>query len=236
MNSESLTLDIGGMAVELVRKPIKNLHIGVYPDGRIRVAAPKGLSDQMIIFAVMARLRWIKRQQERYLNQFRQTEREIISGESHYFFGQRYLLQVIEHPSSRGVIIRNATTIELYVPEGLSKEQRDSHLSKWYREQLKSVLPNMIEKWSKQLGVEVNEWAIKKMKTRWGSCNPRAKRVWIGLELAKHSVHCIEYVVVHELAHLLEPSHNERFKKIMTEAIPKWKLLREEMKKIPLGV
>ena len=134
------------------------------------------------------------------------------------------------------MIIRNATTIELYVPEGLSKEQRDSHLSKWYREQLKSVLPNMIEKWSKQLGVEVNEWAIKKMKTRWGSCNPRAKRVWIGLELAKHSVHCIEYVVVHELAHLLEPSHNERFKKIMTEAIPKWKLLREEMKKIPLGV
>ncbi len=232
MNRDSQTLDVGGIVVELVRKAIRGLRIGIYPpNGRVRVSAPKFASDQMVVGAVLARLGWIKKHQEKFLKQYPQSELQFVSGESHYFFGQKYKLQIIEHQGSRCVIVKNELVIELHVPTGFSQSDREAQLSKWYREQLRAVLPSMFEKWSKILGVEVNEWAIKKMKTRWGSCNTRVKRIWISLELAKHSSQCIEYVVVHELAHLLEPSHNERFKKIMTAAIPHWKLLREELKK-----
>ena len=230
-------LEIGEIFIELIRKRVKNLSIGIHPpDGRVRVSAPIYFSDQMIKEAVSEKLPWIIKQKKKFKNCLFEEQLEIKSGEFHYFNGEKLLLQIYELQKARPKIIKNRAVLEFYLPLGLSKLEKERYLNRWYREQLAAMLPQMIEHWSKILGVSVNEWAIKQMKTRWGSCNPQAKRIWINLELMKHSRESLEYVLVHELAHLLEASHNERFKKIMTAALPNWRLRRQELKKIPLGL
>ena len=212
MNIEKHQIHVGGLTVDVVRKAIKNLHLGVYPpDGRVRVAVPLAVSDEAVRLAVIGKLGWIKRQRRGFAGQARQSEREMVSGESHYFLGRRVRLRVKEHDGPARVVARNTPFLDLYVRPGTGAEKREQVLQSWYRAQLKTLIPPLLEKWQPILGVQVADWGIKKMKTRWGSCNVDARRIWFNLELAKKPVRCLEYIAVHELVHLLERHHNDRF-------------------------
>jgi predicted metal-dependent hydrolase len=236
MNTETHSITVGGFSVEVVRKDIKNLHLGVYPPhGRVRVAAPLVVSDDAVRLAVIGKLGWIKKQRAKFDAQPRQSQREMVNGESHYFLGQRYRLRVIQHDAPGRIALSSHTRIDLYARLEQTAEQRERVLHRWYREQLKALIPPLLERWQVVLDVQVSGWGIKKMKTRWGSCNIDARRVWFNLELAKKPVQCLEYVVVHELAHLLERHHTDRFRTLMDAFMPSWRLAREELKRSPLS-
>ncbi len=236
MTIEAHTLTISGIKVEVLRKDIKNLHLGVYPPhGRVRVAAPLVVSDEAVRLAVIDKLGWIKRQRAKFAEQPRQSQRAMVNGESHYFFGQRYRLRVHEEDAPARVAVRGVANLDLFVRPGSSAEQREAILLRWYREQLKALLPPLLEKWQPILGVQVADWGIKKMKTKWGSCNAATRRLWFNLELAKRPVACLEYIVVHELVHLLERHHNERFTALLEAQLPQWRQYREMLSATPLG-
>lgn len=227
---------ISGIVVDIVRKAIKNLHLGVYPPyGRVRVAAPLIIDDEAIRLAVICKLGWIKRQQAKFEAQPRQSQRKMVSGESHYFLGQRYRLKLIEYKGVNKVILRNKTIIELHVNPNTSAEFKEQVLERWYRTQLKKTIALLLEKWQPMIGVRVALCGIKKMKTKWGSCNPISGRIWINLELAKAPSRCLEYIVVHELVHLLERHHNNRFSAYMDQLMPDWHLRRDELNNSHLG-
>lgn len=226
----------GDLVVDVVRKEIKNLHLAVYPpDGRVRVAAPLLVDDEAVRLAVIARLPWIRRQQGRFAQQERQSPREVVSGESHYFQGRRYLLNVVYRDGVPAVAVRNNTTLDLFVRPGSDTAQRGRVLLTWYRRQLQQLIPPLVAKWEAIIGVQVAEWRVKQMKTRWGTCNPDARRIWLNLELIKKPVSCLEYIVVHEMVHLLERRHNDRFVALMDRFMPQWRLLRDELNQAPLG-
>jgi predicted metal-dependent hydrolase len=234
--TETHQITVNRIKVEIVRKDIKNLHLGVYPpNGRVRVAAPLAVSDDAVRLAVVGKLGWIKRQQAKFAAQPRQSQREMVSGESHYFLGQRYRLRIIEHHGAGKVVLRNKATLELHVKPEKTAGQREQVLQRWYRGQLKQLIPPLLEKWRPVLGVEFAGWGIKKMKTKWGACNIKARRIWLNLELAKKPVHCLEYIVVHELMHLLERHHNDRFTALMDQHLSNWRVYRDELNQAPLG-
>lgn len=236
MTTEIRHLTASGIKVEVVRKDIKNLHLGVYPpNGRVRVAAPLVVSDEAVRLAVIDKLGWIKRQRAKFAEQPRQSQREMVNGESHYFLGQRYRLRVHEQDAPARVALCGIASLDLFVRPGTSVEQREAVLLRWHREQLKALIPPLLEKWQPALGVQVADWGVKKMKTKWGSCNIAARRIWLNLELAKKPIQCVEYIVVHEMVHLLERHHNERFSALLDAHIPQWRQYREMLKKAPLG-
>lgn len=233
---ETRHITVSGIRVEVVRKDIKNLHLGVYPpQGRVRVAAPLVISDEAVRLAVIDKLGWIKRQRARFADQPRQSQREMVNGESHYFLGQRYRLRVHEVDAPARVAVRGIASIDLFVRPGASAVQREAILLRWYRNQLNALIPPLLEKWQPNLGVQARHWGIKKMKTKWGSCNPTAKRLWLNLELAKKPVLCLEYIVVHELVHLLERNHSDRFTALMERFMPNWRVCRETLNSGVLG-
>lgn len=236
MTTEQRHIQVSGIRVEIVRKAIKNLHVGVYPPhGRVRVAAPLRLNDEAVRLAIVSRLGWIRRQQAKFVEQQRQSQREMISGESHYFQGRRYRLHVNETAGQAMVRIRNNTTLEMLIKRDSSREEREAVLNKWYRQLLRDQIPGLISKWEPKIGVAVSEWGIKRMKTRWGTCNSDAKRIWLNLELAKKPPSCLEYLVVHEIVHILERQHNERFKELMDKCMPQWRIYRDELNCLPLA-
>lgn len=236
MTTEIHHITVSGIAVDVVRKDIKNLHLGVYPPhGRVRVAAPLVVNDEAVRLAVIDKLWWIKRQKAKFAQQPRQSQREMVNGESHYFLGQRYRLRVHEQDGPARVAMRGVASLDLFVRPGTSPDQREIILLRWHREQLKALIPPLLEKWQPILGVQVTDWGVKKMKTKWGSCNPAARRVWFNLELAKKPVQCLEYIVVHELVHLLERHHNERFTALMDAYLPPWRQYRGMLSRTPLG-
>lgn len=216
-------ITVSGIAVEVVRKDIKNLHLGVYPPlGRVRVAAPLVVSDEAVRLAVIDRLGWIKRQRAQFAKQPRQSEREMVNGESHYFMGQRYRLRVHEHNAPARVALRGVASLDLFVRPGSTADQRKVILQNWHRNSLRLLIADLLLQWQPKLGVQVAHWGIKKMKTKWGSCNVDARRIWLNLELAKKPVQCLEYIVLHELVHLIERRHNERFTGLMDQHMPDW--------------
>ena len=225
------------MTVDVVRKDIKNLHLAVYPPiGRVRVAAPLRVSDEAVRLAVISRLSWIKKQKSKFTNQARQSEREYVSGESHYFQGRRFRLNVIYQTGGASrVAMRNKSSIDLYVREGADKAQRERVMLAWYRQHLKELIPSLIAHWEPIIDVQVADWRVKQMKTKWGTCNIDAQRLWLNLELAKKSIQCLEYIIVHEMVHLLERHHNERFTELMNKFMPQWRLHREELNRSALG-
>ena len=236
MNIEFHQIKVSGLVVDIVRKDIKNLHLGVYPPiGRVRVAAPLRVSDEAVRLAVISRLPWIKKQKTKFTNQARQTVREYVSGESHYFQGRRYRLNVIYQSGLPRVIVRNKSTIDLHVRDGSETVQRERVLLTWYRQELKQFIPALIAQWEPIIGVQVAEWQVKQMKTKWGTCNIEAKRIWLNLELAKKSKQCLEYIVVHEMMHLLERHHNDHFIELMNKFMPQWRMYREELNGSALG-
>ncbi len=228
-------ITVNGIVVDVVRKNIKNLHLGVYPpNGRVRVAAPLRVSDDAVRLFTISKLGWIRRQQALFEAQERQGEREYVTGESHYYQGRRYLLNVEEREGTPEVVIRNNTWIDLFVRPGSDTGQREQVLLAWYRRRIKETAAPLIAKWERALGVSVAAWGIKRMKTKWGTCNREARRIWLNLELIKKPPTCLEYLVVHELVHLLERHHNERFVAHMNWAMPLWRSYREELNRAPL--
>ena len=229
-------ITVSGLVVDVVRKDIKNLHLAVYPpDGRVRVSAPLRVDDEAVRLAVISRMPWIKRQQAKFVRQERQSAREFVSGESHYYQGHRYLLNVVYHDAPPQVVLCNKTTLDLFVRTGSVTAKRERVLLDWYRRQLKEMIPPLITKWEPIIGVQVAEWRIKRMKTRWGTCNIQARRIWLNLELAKKPAHCLEFIIVHEMAHLLERKHNARFTAHMDEFMPQWRFCSEELNRAPLA-
>lgn len=236
MTTSSRRIIVGGIGVEVVRKEIKNLHLGVYPpNGRVRVAAPLALADDAIRLAVVDKLAWIKRQRAAFAAQPRQSEREMVRGESHYFLGRRYRLRVHEHDARPRVEVRGLRTLDLFVRLGSDRDQRLAVLEAWYRAQLKDMVSGLLAVWQSRLKVQVSAWGVKKMKTKWGSCTVDSRRIWLNLELAKKPPRAIEYVVVHELMHLLERAHSERFIALMTRHMPDWQARRTELQQSPLA-
>ena len=216
-------------------KDIKNLHIGVYPPvGRVRVAAPRRLDEDGIRLAVIQRLPWIKQQQKQLQDAVRQSEREMVSGESHYVWGSSLRLRVIERPGRAHVEVDHDRLL-LYMPEGSDQEGRAKVLRQWQRSELRRAIPPLISKWEPRVGRSVSQWGIKRMKTKWGSCNRETGRIWINLELAKKHPRCLEYVVVHGMAHLLERNHGERFAKVMDSLLPDWRTRRDALNNAPLA-
>ncbi len=230
MTTDSHSITVSGLSVEVVRKNIKNLHLGVYPPlGRVRVAAPLAVSDDAVRLAVVGKLGWIKRQRAKFEAQPRQSQRRMVSGESHYFMGQRYRLRVVEGSLPMRVVLRGKAALDLFVRPETNTERREELLQAFYRAELKKLIPTLLDKWQPILGVKANAWGIKKMKTKWGTCNIAAHRVWLNLELAKKPIQCLEYILVHELLHLIERHHNDRFRSLMDQYLPQWQAHRDEL-------
>lgn len=236
MTIERYEIELAGIAVEVVRKEIKNLHVGVYPPcGRVRVAAPMRLDDDAVRLALISRLGWIKRQQGKLIQQARQSRREMVSGESHFFQGRRYLLDVDEHEGPPAVRLSGNAKLVLRVRHGTDHQGREQVLHDWYRQQLRTQIPALVAKWEPRVGRTVDDVRIKKMKTRWGSCNADARRVWLNLELAKKPALCLEYILVHEMVHLIERRHNDSFRQLMDTLMPSWRICRDELNRSPLA-
>lgn len=236
MVTEKHAIKVRDISVEVVRKDIKNLHVGVYPpNGRVRVATPRRLNDEAVRLAVISRLGWIRRQQKEFDQQVRQSRREMVTGESHYYQGRRYLLDVVEHDGLASVRIANNTRLELRIRPGASRDVREAVLLRWYRRRLREQIQPLLSKWEPKVGVEVAEVRIKKMKTCWGTCTSEARRIWLNLELIKKPVNCLEYILVHEMVHLLERHHDDRFRNLMNRLMPQWQLYREVLNSAPLG-
>jgi len=228
-------LKVGGLAVEVVRKNIKNLHLAVYPpNGRVRVAVPLRVGNEAVRLAVASRLGWIRRQQKRLRSQERQSAREYVSRESHYYLGRRHLLNMIFHDGPAKVVVSKPPSIDFYVRRSVTRTGRARILQEWYRKELKALVPPLLAKWEANMGMNVNHWGVKSMKTRWGACNPNARRIWINLELAKKPVQCLEYIVVHEMVHFLVRNHDKDFIAHMDKFLPQWRSLRDELNRFPL--
>lgn len=236
MTTERSHIEVSGIEVEIHRKAIKNLHVGVYPPhGKVRVAAPTYMDDEAVRLAIVSRLGWIRRQQQGFSRQARQSAREMVTGESHYVEGRRYRLNVVEQPGNPHVRMVNSNALELKVPPGTDRSGRHQVLERWYRRQLRSRIPELLVHWESLLGVNVADCRIKRMKTRWGSCNIQARRIWLNLELAKKSPRCLEYILVHEMVHLRERHHTDRFRALMDLCMSDWRLRKAELNETPLA-
>ena len=198
-------------------------------------AAPLHVSDDNVRLAVIAKLGWIKRQQAAFQGQVRQSRREMVSGESHYLWGKRYLLEVVERPGKHEIVIKNNRQLLMTVRPHSSRANRERVLNEWYRAALKERLPELIAKWEPRIGVQIAEWGVRKMKTKWGSCNIEARRIWLNLELAKKPRECLEYILVHEMVHLLERRHNPQFRAYMDKFLPQWRMQRDVLNESPLA-
>lgn len=229
-------MTVSNIGIDVVRKNIKNIHLAVYPPtGRVRIAAPLRVNDDAIRLFIISKLTWIKRQQRKFEGQERLSPREYKNRESHYFQGMRYLLNIIETDAPPKVVLRNKTYIDLHISPETPVSKRHEIMTEWYRAQLKKIIPELIKIWEKRMSVSVKEWRVKLMKTKWGSCNIEKKRIWINLELAKKPIQCLEYIIVHEMIHLLERHHNDGFLNYMETFLPNWKQLKKELNKLPVS-
>ncbi|MCY3675092.1 MAG: SprT family zinc-dependent metalloprotease [Paracoccaceae bacterium] len=236
MNIKESTISVNQIPVKVIRKKIKNLHLAVYPpDGWVRVAVPESTDDEAVRLAVISNFSWIKRQIKSFEDQPRQSEREFITGESHFYLGNRYLLDIVHTEKRPFIEIRNKKTMVLNIKADSRLHERKKLLFDWYRQEMKRILPGIINKWEIKSGLQVNSYRIKKMKTKWGSCNPGHKRIWLNLELIKKPINCLEYVVVHEMVHFLEHTHNDQFVSHMDRIMPQWRAIRDNLNRTPLG-
>jgi predicted metal-dependent hydrolase len=232
VSTASAYLTVAGIDVDVVYKDIKNLHISVYPPlGRVRVAAPTRITEDAVRLAVVQRLPWIKKQREQLQNADRQTEREMVTGESHYVWGSRLRLDV---QTGRSKVTVSGSKLLLSAPEAIDAEDRRAILERWYRRQLKAAIPPLLEKWQPVVGKEISGWVVRRMRTKWGSCNPDTGTLWFNIELAKKHPSCLEYIVVHEMTHLHERTHNDRFAGLMDQFLPNWRASRDQLNEAPL--
>lgn len=235
MSTASAYLTVAGLGVDVVYKDIKNLHISVYPPvGRVRVAAPEATSEDMIRLAIVQRLSWIKRQREQLQKADRQSVRKMQSGETHYVWGQRYRLDV-SRTSGNFHVETKGQTLWVIAPADADTEAKRATLDRWYRRELKVAVPALLSKWQPIIGVEAGKIIVRRMKTKWGTCVAHSRTIWLNPELAKKNPRCLEYIVVHELTHMLEHSHNDRFVALMDQYLPDWRARRDELNGAPLA-
>jgi predicted metal-dependent hydrolase len=235
MKTQSInTIDIGDIAVNVVRKNIKNVHLSVYPPaGNVRISAPLRMNlDTIRVFAI-SKLDWIKKHQQKIRNQVRETPREYIDRESHYLWGKRYLLNIIETEAIPHLELQH-DRILLHVLPDVTTDRKRAIIDEFYRHQIEAAIPPLIAKWERLMGLHVNSFTVRKMKTKWGSCTPALQTIRFNLELAKKPAECLEYVIVHEMVHLLESSHNKRFIAFMDSFMPKWRFYKSELNRLPI--
>lgn len=227
-------IELGGIVLDVVKKDIKNVHLSVYPpSGRVRISAPLRMKPDTIRVFAIAKLGWIRQQQRKLREQDRETPREYLDRESHYLWGKRYLLKVVERESAPAVIHKhNALLLQIRPGSGETKKQ--AVLEEWYRQQLRAAIPPLIAKWEPRMGVTVERFFVQRMKTKWGSCSPRVASIRLNSELAKKPRECLEYIVVHEMVHLLEPTHNQGFVALMDRFMPKWQFHRDTLNRLPV--
>jgi len=236
MNTNSCMLEVGSIKALVVRKPIKNLHLSVLPPlGKVRVTAPLAMKDDAIRTLLATRLIWIKKQQKKFEGQERQTKREYVSGESHYLWGKPYRLEVVYENKPSSMRIKGKDKLILSVRPKSNRAKRERAMMDWYRKELRNVAGVLIERWQEAVGVQLDAWGIKRMKTRWGTCNQKAGRIWLNLELAKKPENCLDFIIVHEMTHLLEKKHNDRFKLYMDKFLPRWRQYKEELNRAILS-
>jgi predicted metal-dependent hydrolase len=228
-------MKLGDIKIELIQKSIKNVHLSVLPpNGDVRIAAPLHLSEETIRLYAISKLPWIKQQQKKIRNQERESRREFLNKETHYFQGRKYLLRLFEVNEPSKVALNNKY-LDIYVRPGTTTSQYQRIINQWYRNEMKERIPSYIKKWEKVMPVKVDEFGIKLMKTKWGTCNIEAKRIWLNLELAKKPLQCLEYIVVHEMVHLLERKHNDRFIGYLNKFMPQWRSYRDELNRLPIS-
>lgn len=227
-------IELGDIAIKVTRKDIKNVHLSVHPpDGRVTLSAPTDTRPEVARAYAISKLRWIREQQERLRNQARETPREFVERESHYLWGRRHLLTVIEQDSKPYIVVDHKR-ITLSVRPGSDHTKRAEVIHDWHKSLLHEFIPPLIRKWEPKLGVEVVAYFLQRMKTKWGSCNHKAGHIRLNTELVKKPKDLIEYVIVHEMTHLIEPTHNDRFLSILTEHYPTWREARTELNELPL--
>jgi predicted metal-dependent hydrolase len=228
-------IEVSNIAIQVKRKHIKNMHLAVYPpDGLVKISAPIATNQEVIRLFAVSKLGWLKKRIKSFQDQDRETPREFVSGESHYYKGHRYLLKVLETKGKPHINLSGSKKMMLYVNAGAAVADKHQVLQEWYREQLKQQLPTLIAKWEKVINVSCDDWGVKRMRTKWGSCNRDAKRIWLNLELAKKPPLCLEYIIVHELVHLHERNHNDRFVRLMNQFMPKWRHHRDTLNSLPV--
>jgi predicted metal-dependent hydrolase len=227
-------IDLGGISVDVYKKDIKNVHLSVYPPtGKVRISAPLRMSlDNIRVFAI-SKLAWIRQQQKKVQEQEREPPREYLDRESHYVWGKRYLLKMIEKNAAAEVELKHRHLV-LQVRPGTGEEKKQAILEEWYRTQLKAAVPALIAKWQPLMGVKVERFFVQRMKTKWGSCNPATAGIRVNTDLARKPRECLEYIIVHEMAHLLEPTHNSRFAALMDLFMPNWQSYREALNRLPV--
>ena len=229
------TLSIGNVEIEVVKKDIKRMHLAVYPPlGRIRLAVPNTTDEEIYRLFAISKLGWIKKHVKNFQSQARETNRDYTTGESHYYQGKRYLLEVVEVSAKNKVSLKGSNTLLLECKANTTRDKKAELLKEWYRNQLKQHIESLLPNWEKTIGVKCNDWGVKQMRTKWGTCNPDAKRIWLNLELAKKPKVCLEYILVHELIHLHERNHNNRFISLMNQFLPNWRLYRDELNSLPI--
>lgn len=226
--------ELGDIGVDVVRKDIKNIHLGVYPPaGNVRIAAPERMTLESIRLFAISKLAWIKRQQQKLREQVRETPREYLERESHYVWGRRYLLRLIEKDAVPAVELKHRR-LELQVRPGTDATRRGELLEDWYRAAVRHAVPALLAKWEPIIGVRAERVYVQRMKTKWGGCNPIARNIRLNTELAKKPPECLEYIVVHELVHLREPTHNARFVALMEQLMPQWRDCRDLLNRLPV--
>src|SRR5579863_3155173 len=228
------TIQLGDVAVDVVKKDIKNVHLSVYPPaGKVRVSAPLRMDLDTIRLFTISKLGWIRQQQKKITNQERETPREYLDRESHYLWGKRYLLKLVEREATPQVELKHHRIV-VHVRPGTSEQAKEAILNNWYRTQLKQAVPPLIAKWEPLMHVSVRRFFVQRMKTKWGSCSRNAASIRLNTDLAKKPRECLEYIVVHEMAHLLEPTHNNRFTDLMDHFMPGWRHYRDVLNRLPI--
>lgn len=227
-------LHLGDITIEVTWKSIKNIHLSVHPPtGRVRVSAPNRLSLEILRTFIISKLGWIKKQQEKLQRQERESPRQYLDRESHYVWGKRYLLKVIEADVPPTVTLKHSRML-LTVRPGADQAKRHTIVDAWYRRLVREAVPPLIAKWEPLMGVKVERFFVQTMKTKWGSCNPKARSIRLNTDLAKKPSECLEYIVVHEMTHLLEPTHSNRFTTLMDQVMPNWQFYRAELNRLPV--
>jgi len=227
-------LDLGELRAEVIRKAIKHVHLSVLPPaGKVRVAAPQSMPLETIRLFVISKLPWIRTQQRKLQAQERETPREFLNKESHYLWGKRYLLE-LSFADTAPTVSLTPRKLELRVRPGTNPAQCEEVIDAWYRQQIRDALPALLAKWEPLLGVKTSRVFVQRMKTKWGSCTPEAGYIRLNTDLAKKPPECLEYIVVHELVHLLEPTHNHRFSALMDLFLPQWCHLRKQLNSLPV--
>lgn len=229
-------MTVSGIEVEVFKKDIKNMHLRVYPpEGLVRVSAPASLPDEAVRLFVVGKIHWIKKRQKDFRQQARELPKEYITGESHYFDGKRYLLKVIEHSGKPQIKIKNKKYLELYIRQGADFSTKEKVFSDFYREHLKKIIPDYLTKWETAIDVQCKHWEVRKMQTKWGSCNYKTGRILLNLELAKKPRPYLEYIILHELLHFQVRHHNDEFRALLDKYMPNWKTFQRELNALPVG-